>query len=85
MAADSKGEYSSYLQKFNHEQNDHYYTIIPNIFQVNTARMQQVICSIRFAVAVNFTYDVVARACEPPTHLLQPVNVWLCGAFMRNH
>lgn len=34
MAADSKGEYSSYLQKFNQEQNDHYYTIIPNIFQV---------------------------------------------------
>ncbi|XP_067431156.1 formin-binding protein 1 isoform X7 [Thunnus thynnus] len=33
MAADSKGEYSSYLQKFNQEQNDHYYTIIPNIFQ----------------------------------------------------
>ncbi|XP_063066972.1 formin-binding protein 1 isoform X19 [Engraulis encrasicolus] len=33
MASDSKGEYSSYLQKFNQEQNDHYYTIIPNIFQ----------------------------------------------------
>ncbi|XP_053266631.1 formin-binding protein 1 homolog isoform X7 [Pleuronectes platessa] len=33
MAADSKSEYSSYLQKFNQEQNDHYYTIIPNIFQ----------------------------------------------------
>ncbi|XP_051537079.1 formin-binding protein 1-like isoform X2 [Myxocyprinus asiaticus] len=33
MASDSKSEYSSYLQKFNQEQNDHYYTIIPNIFQ----------------------------------------------------
>ncbi|XP_034997554.1 formin-binding protein 1 isoform X5 [Hippoglossus stenolepis] len=33
MAADSKSDYSSYLQKFNQEQNDHYYTIIPNIFQ----------------------------------------------------
>ncbi|XP_050928945.1 formin-binding protein 1 homolog isoform X16 [Lates calcarifer] len=33
MAADSKGEYSSYLQKFNQEQNDHYFTIIPTIFQ----------------------------------------------------
>ncbi|XP_035847076.1 formin-binding protein 1 isoform X10 [Sander lucioperca] len=33
MAADSKSEYSSYLQKFNQEQNDHYFTIIPNIFQ----------------------------------------------------
>ncbi|XP_009293432.2 formin-binding protein 1 isoform X32 [Danio rerio] len=33
MASDSKSEYSSYLQKFNQEQNEHYYTIIPNIFQ----------------------------------------------------
>ncbi|XP_055010142.1 formin-binding protein 1 [Boleophthalmus pectinirostris] len=33
MAADSKSEYSSYLQKFNQEQNDHYYTHIPSIFQ----------------------------------------------------
>uniref|UniRef100_A0AAQ5Y4U3 Formin binding protein 1b n=1 Tax=Amphiprion ocellaris TaxID=80972 RepID=A0AAQ5Y4U3_AMPOC len=33
MAADSKGDYSSYLQKFNQEQNEHYYTVIPNIFQ----------------------------------------------------
>ncbi|XP_035523812.1 formin-binding protein 1 isoform X3 [Morone saxatilis] len=33
MAADSKGDYSSYLQKFNQEQNEHYFTIIPNIFQ----------------------------------------------------
>ncbi|XP_052392779.1 formin-binding protein 1 isoform X13 [Carassius gibelio] len=33
MASDSKNEYSSYLQKFNQEQNEHYYTIIPNIFQ----------------------------------------------------
>ncbi|XP_049593298.1 formin-binding protein 1 isoform X16 [Syngnathus scovelli] len=33
MAADSKGDYSSYLHKFNQEQNEHYYTIIPNIFQ----------------------------------------------------
>nr|XP_015222112.1 PREDICTED: formin-binding protein 1 isoform X27 [Lepisosteus oculatus] len=33
MAADSKGEYSVYLQKFNKEQNEHYYTLIPHIFQ----------------------------------------------------
>ncbi|XP_076014841.1 formin-binding protein 1 isoform X9 [Genypterus blacodes] len=33
MAADSKGDYSAYLQKFNQEQNEHYYTVIPNIFQ----------------------------------------------------
>ncbi|XP_063745192.1 formin-binding protein 1 isoform X8 [Eleginops maclovinus] len=33
MASDSKSEYSAYLQKFNQEQNEHYYTVIPNIFQ----------------------------------------------------
>nr|XP_055035265.1 formin-binding protein 1 isoform X15 [Misgurnus anguillicaudatus] len=33
MATDSKNEYSAYLQKFNQEQNEHYYTIIPNVFQ----------------------------------------------------
>ncbi|XP_030599226.1 formin-binding protein 1 isoform X12 [Archocentrus centrarchus] len=33
MASDSKSDYSSYLQKFNQEQTEHYYTIIPNIFQ----------------------------------------------------
>ncbi len=35
MASDSKNDYSSYLQKFNQEQNEHYFTVIPNIFQVN--------------------------------------------------
>ncbi|XP_065099954.2 formin-binding protein 1 isoform X15 [Paramisgurnus dabryanus] len=33
MATDSKNEYSSYLQRFNQEQNEHYYTIIPSVFQ----------------------------------------------------
>nr|XP_014342293.1 PREDICTED: formin-binding protein 1 isoform X9 [Latimeria chalumnae] len=33
MAADSKGDYSLTLQKFNQEQHDHYFTNIPNIFQ----------------------------------------------------
>ncbi|KAJ1133904.1 hypothetical protein NDU88_000376 [Pleurodeles waltl] len=33
MAEDSKGDYSLSLQKFNHEQHEHYYTQIPNIFQ----------------------------------------------------
>ncbi|XP_076140842.1 formin-binding protein 1 isoform X5 [Alosa pseudoharengus] len=33
MASDSKNEYAAYLQKFNQEQNDHYYSIIPTIFQ----------------------------------------------------
>ncbi|XP_051836147.1 formin-binding protein 1 isoform X6 [Antechinus flavipes] len=33
MAEESKAEYSSTLQKFNHEQHEHYYTHIPSIFQ----------------------------------------------------
>ncbi|XP_058271078.1 formin-binding protein 1 isoform X22 [Hemibagrus wyckioides] len=33
LAADSKNEYSNYLQKFNQEQTEHYHTLIPNIFQ----------------------------------------------------
>ncbi|XP_069603615.1 formin-binding protein 1 isoform X14 [Ranitomeya imitator] len=33
MADDSKGDYSSVLQKFNHEQQEHYHTHIPTIFQ----------------------------------------------------
>ncbi|XP_061764006.1 formin-binding protein 1 isoform X9 [Nerophis ophidion] len=33
MASDSKSDYSSYLQKFNQEQNEHYYTVIPHVFQ----------------------------------------------------
>ncbi|XP_059266538.1 formin-binding protein 1 isoform X12 [Mustela nigripes] len=33
MAEDSKADYSSILQKFNHEQHEYYYTHIPNIFQ----------------------------------------------------
>uniref|UniRef100_A0A8C4ST23 Formin binding protein 1b n=1 Tax=Erpetoichthys calabaricus TaxID=27687 RepID=A0A8C4ST23_ERPCA len=33
MAADSKADYTACLQKFNQEQNEHYYTLIPHIFQ----------------------------------------------------
>ncbi|XP_044120627.1 formin-binding protein 1 isoform X7 [Neovison vison] len=33
MAEDSKADYSSVLQKFNHEQHEYYYTHIPSIFQ----------------------------------------------------
>ena len=35
MAEDSKTDYSSILQKFNHEQHEYYHTHIPNIFQVS--------------------------------------------------
>ncbi|XP_014637741.1 PREDICTED: formin-binding protein 1 isoform X7 [Ceratotherium simum simum] len=33
MAEDSKADYSSFLQKFNHEQHEYYHTHLPNIFQ----------------------------------------------------
>ncbi|XP_077334526.1 formin-binding protein 1 isoform X15 [Lithobates pipiens] len=33
MSDDSKGDYSSVLQKFNREQNEHYHTHMPSIFQ----------------------------------------------------
>ncbi|KAG2456246.1 FNBP1 protein, partial [Polypterus senegalus] len=39
MAADSKADYSACLQKFNQEQNEHYYTLIPHIFQVGAERV----------------------------------------------
>uniref|UniRef100_A0A452GBF9 Formin binding protein 1 n=1 Tax=Capra hircus TaxID=9925 RepID=A0A452GBF9_CAPHI len=35
MAEESKTDYSSILQKFNHEQHEYYHTHIPNIFQVS--------------------------------------------------
>uniref|UniRef100_A0A3P8ZES8 Formin binding protein 1b n=1 Tax=Esox lucius TaxID=8010 RepID=A0A3P8ZES8_ESOLU len=43
MAADSKTEYSNFLTKFNQEQNEHYYTVIPSIFQVLPHRHLQYI------------------------------------------
>lgn len=35
MAEDSKADYSSILQKFNHEQREYYHSHIPSIFQVS--------------------------------------------------
>lgn len=50
MASDSKNEYAAYLEKFNKEQNEHYYTIIPNIFQVHTTALQCMIYLSRFVI-----------------------------------
>lgn len=50
MASDSKSEYAAYLEKFNKEQNEHYYTIIPNIFQVHTTALQCMIYLSRFVI-----------------------------------
>lgn len=40
MAKDSKADYSSILQKFNHEQHEYYHTHIPNIFQVSNQSLR---------------------------------------------
>lgn len=44
MAEDSKADYSSILQKFNHEQHEYYHTHIPNIFQVSCSDLSDLLC-----------------------------------------
>lgn len=44
MAEDSKADYSSILQKFNHEQHEYYHTHIPNIFQVRSSDRSDLLC-----------------------------------------
>lgn len=66
MAADSKSDYSSYLQKFNQEQNEHYFTIIPNIFQVNKPTCVVFVCvSVVFKITAHEFY----KSAELPVHL----------------
>uniref|UniRef100_A0A8C2J2U6 Formin binding protein 1a n=1 Tax=Cyprinus carpio TaxID=7962 RepID=A0A8C2J2U6_CYPCA len=45
IAEDSKNEYLTYLQKFNKDQHEHYYTLIPHIFQIqyNDILIKQVV------------------------------------------
>lgn len=61
MAADSKSDYSSYLQKFNQEQNEHYFTIIPNIFQVNKPTYVVLVC-------VSVVFKITALECYKQTY-----------------
>ncbi|XP_075312127.1 formin-binding protein 1 isoform X4 [Odontesthes bonariensis] len=78
MAADSKGDYSSYLQKFNQEQNDHYYTIIPNIFQklqdMEEKRIERVgLCMKTFAEVDRQVLPIVGKCLDGMTKAAESI------------
>ncbi|XP_028272951.1 formin-binding protein 1 isoform X1 [Parambassis ranga] len=78
MAADSKGDYSSYLQKFNQEQNDHYYTIIPNIFQklqdMEEKRIERIgVCMKTFADVDRQVLPIVGKCLDGMTKAAESI------------
>ncbi|XP_072227553.1 formin-binding protein 1 isoform X5 [Leuresthes tenuis] len=78
MATDSKGDYSSYLQKFNQEQNDHYYTIIPNIFQklqdMEEKRIERVgVCMKTFAEVDRQVLPIVGKCLDGMTKAAESI------------
>ncbi|XP_026152731.1 formin-binding protein 1 isoform X14 [Mastacembelus armatus] len=94
MASDSKNDYSSYLQKFNQEQNEHYYTIIPNIFQklqdMEEKRIERIgVCMKTFADVDRQVLPIVgkcldgmttaAESIEPKTDSKQVVESYKSG------
>ncbi|KAM4532677.1 formin-binding protein 1 isoform 4-T4 [Fundulus diaphanus] len=94
MAAESKGEYTANLQKFNQEQNDHYYTIIPNIFQklqdMEERRIERIgVCMKTFAEVDRQVLPIVgkcldgmtvaAESIEPKTDSKQVVEAYKSG------
>ncbi|KAM3874520.1 formin-binding protein 1 [Diretmus argenteus] len=94
MATDSKNEYSSFLQKFNQEQNQHYFTVIPNIFQklqeMEERRIERIgACMKTFAEVDRQVLPIVgkcldgmtkgAEAIEPKTDSKQVVESYKSG------
>ncbi|KAM9735839.1 formin-binding protein 1 isoform 20-T20 [Menidia menidia] len=78
MATDSKGDYSSYLQKFNQEQNDHYYTIIPSIFQklqdMEERRIERVgLCMKTFADVDRQVLPIVGKCLDGMTKAAESI------------
>nr|XP_043868994.1 formin-binding protein 1 isoform X12 [Solea senegalensis] len=78
MASDSKGDYSSYLQKFNQEQNDHYYTIIPNIFQklqdMEEKRIERIgVCMKTFADVDRQVLPIVGKCLDGMTKAAESI------------
>ncbi|XP_040914208.1 formin-binding protein 1 isoform X2 [Toxotes jaculatrix] len=78
MAADSKSDYSSYLQKFNQEQNDHYYTIIPNIFQklqdMEERRIERIgVCMKTFADVDRQVLPIVGKCLDGMTKAAESI------------
>ncbi|KAM6976225.1 formin-binding protein 1 isoform 2-T2 [Tautogolabrus adspersus] len=94
MAADSKSDYSAYLQKFNQEQNEHYFTVIPNIFQklqeMEERRIERIgVCMKTFADVDRQVLPIVgkcldgmttaAESIEPKTDSQQVVESYKSG------
>ncbi|XP_008284636.1 formin-binding protein 1 isoform X6 [Stegastes partitus] len=78
MATDSKGDYSSYLQKFNQEQNEHYYTVIPNIFQklqdMEERRIERIgVCMKTFADVDRQVLPIVGKCLDGMTKAAESI------------
>uniref|UniRef100_UPI003AAF77DF formin-binding protein 1 isoform X3 n=1 Tax=Centroberyx gerrardi TaxID=166262 RepID=UPI003AAF77DF len=78
MAADSKSDYSSYLQKFNQEQNEHYYTVIPNIFQklqeMEERRIERIgVCMKTFAEVDRQVLPIVGKCLDGMTKAAESI------------
>ncbi|XP_065821388.1 formin-binding protein 1 isoform X2 [Labrus bergylta] len=78
MAADSKSDYSAYLQKFNQEQNEHYFTVIPNIFQklqeMEEKRIERIgVCMKTFADVDRQVLPIVGKCLDGMTKAAESI------------
>ncbi|XP_039471779.1 formin-binding protein 1 isoform X8 [Oreochromis aureus] len=78
MANDSKSEYAAYLQKFNQEQNEHYYTVIPNIFQklqdMEEKRIERIsVCMKKFADVDRQVLPIVGKCLDGMTNAAESI------------
>ncbi|CAJ1070222.1 formin-binding protein 1 isoform X7 [Xyrichtys novacula] len=78
MASDSKSDYSAYLQKFNQEQNEHYFTIIPNIFQklqdMEEKRIERIgVCMTTFADVDRQVLPIVGKCLDGMTKAAESI------------
>ncbi|XP_041815502.1 formin-binding protein 1 isoform X7 [Chelmon rostratus] len=78
MANDSKSDYSSYLQKFNQEQNEHYFTVIPNIFQklqdMEEKRIERIgVCMKTFADVDRQVLPIVGKCLDGMTKAAESI------------
>ncbi|XP_044031331.1 formin-binding protein 1 isoform X17 [Siniperca chuatsi] len=79
MAADSKSDYSSYLQKFNQEQNEHYFTVIPSIFQklqdMEEKRIERLgVCMKIFAEVDRQVLPIVGKCLDGMTNAAESID-----------
>ncbi|XP_076860342.1 formin-binding protein 1a isoform X2 [Brachyhypopomus gauderio] len=78
IADDSKNEYLSYLQKFNKDQHEHYYTLIPHIFQriqeMEERRIERVGGSMRiYAEAERKVLPIVTKCLDGMTKAAESI------------